>query len=163
MKLKFPHLLKPLGTIIQQNYWSFYPSEPFSLDQFNVIHPVIKKWEGNSTSSHFFMVSQTSWMVVVFPIQFFWTVVVFTIQFFLTIVFWQVFCLFYSTNFEFLSGMLLPQNLNASSSFYKGPRTCKVLGPLQKLLLPIIFCGSVPLYTQFLPRLARNECIKATE
>ena len=40
MKLKFPHLLKPLGTIIQQKYWSFYPSEPFSLDQFNVIHPV---------------------------------------------------------------------------------------------------------------------------
>ena len=27
MKLKFPNLLKPLGTIIQQNYWSFYPSE----------------------------------------------------------------------------------------------------------------------------------------
>ena len=28
------------GTIIQQNYWSFYHSEPFSLDQFNMIHPV---------------------------------------------------------------------------------------------------------------------------
>ena len=36
------------------------------------------------------------------------------------------FFLFYSTNFEFLSGMLLPRNLNGSSSFYKGPRTCKV-------------------------------------
>ena len=42
MKLKFSHLLKPLGTIIQQNYWSFYPSEPFTLDQFNMIHPVLK-------------------------------------------------------------------------------------------------------------------------
>ena len=40
MKLKFPFLLKPPGTIIQQYYWSFYPSEPFSLDQFNMIHPV---------------------------------------------------------------------------------------------------------------------------
>ena len=43
MKHKFPHLLKPLGTIIQQNYWSFYPSEPFSLDQFNMIHPVLAR------------------------------------------------------------------------------------------------------------------------
>ena len=40
LKLKFPHLLKPLGTIIQQNYWFFYPSEPFSYDHFNMIHPV---------------------------------------------------------------------------------------------------------------------------
>ena len=53
-------------------------------------------------------------------------VVVFPIQIFFTIVFWQVFLLFYSTNFEFLSGMLLPQNLNGSSSFCKGPRTSKV-------------------------------------
>ena len=29
MKLKWPLLLKPLGTIIQENYQSFYPSEPF--------------------------------------------------------------------------------------------------------------------------------------
>ena len=40
MKLKCPNLLKPLGTIIQQNYWSFYPLEPFSFVQFNMIHPV---------------------------------------------------------------------------------------------------------------------------
>ena len=40
MKLKFPTLLKPLGTIIQQNYWPFYPSEPFSFIHFNMIHPV---------------------------------------------------------------------------------------------------------------------------
>ena len=40
MKLKFPHLLKPLGTIIQQNHGFFYPSGPFSYDHFNVIHPV---------------------------------------------------------------------------------------------------------------------------
>ena len=33
MKLsKCPHLLKPLGNIIQQNYWFFYPSEPFQYD-----------------------------------------------------------------------------------------------------------------------------------
>ena len=63
--------------------------------------------------------------LVKIPIQIFWTVIVFTIQIFLTIVFGQVFCLFHSTNFEFLSGMLLPRNLNGSSSFYKGPRTCK--------------------------------------
>ena len=40
-KLKCPNLLKPLGTIIQQNYWSFYPSEPFSFVHFNMIHPVL--------------------------------------------------------------------------------------------------------------------------
>ena len=40
MKLKCPHLLKPLGTIIQQNYWFFYPSEPFSFVHY--IHPVVK-------------------------------------------------------------------------------------------------------------------------
>ena len=40
LKLKFPNLLKPLGTIIQQKYWSFYPSKPSTLDQFNMIHPV---------------------------------------------------------------------------------------------------------------------------
>ena len=68
---------------------------------------------------------QIFWTVVVFPIQIFWTVVVFTIQIFLTVVFWQVF-LKYSTNFEFLSGMLLLRNINGSSCFYKGPRTSKV-------------------------------------
>jgi hypothetical protein len=41
MKLKCPNLFKPLGTIIQQNYWSFYPSEPFSFVHFNMIHPVL--------------------------------------------------------------------------------------------------------------------------
>ena len=40
MKLKCPHLLKPLGTIFQQNYWFFYPSEPFIFVHFNMIHPV---------------------------------------------------------------------------------------------------------------------------
>ena len=32
--------LKPLDTIIQQNYRSFYPLEPFCFIQFNMIHPV---------------------------------------------------------------------------------------------------------------------------
>ena len=42
MKLKFPHLPKPLATIIQQNCWFFYPSETFSFVHFNMIHPVLK-------------------------------------------------------------------------------------------------------------------------
>ena len=40
MKLKCPNPLKPLGTIIQQNYKSSYPSEPFSFVHFNMIYPV---------------------------------------------------------------------------------------------------------------------------
>ena len=40
MKLKCPNLLKPLGTIILENYWSFYLSEPFRIIQFNMRHPV---------------------------------------------------------------------------------------------------------------------------
>ena len=39
-KLKCPHLLNKLGTLIQENYWSFYPSEPFTLARFNMRHPV---------------------------------------------------------------------------------------------------------------------------
>ena len=39
-KLKCPPLLKPLGTIFQHNYWSFYTSEPFTLGHFNVRYPV---------------------------------------------------------------------------------------------------------------------------
>ena len=31
-----------LGTIIQQNYWSFYPSEPIQKGRFNARHPVYK-------------------------------------------------------------------------------------------------------------------------
>ena len=47
MKLKFPNLLKALGTIIQQICQSFYPSEPFSFDHFNMIHPVGSLSEGS--------------------------------------------------------------------------------------------------------------------
>ena len=36
-----PHLLKPLGTINQKNYWSFYPSELIYFALFNVRHPVV--------------------------------------------------------------------------------------------------------------------------
>ena len=43
-KLKCPHLLKPLGTIFQHNYWSFYTSEPFTLARFNMRHPVSTLW-----------------------------------------------------------------------------------------------------------------------
>ena len=40
MKLKFPYILRPLGTIYQQNHWSFYSSEPFTSGHFNIRHPV---------------------------------------------------------------------------------------------------------------------------
>ena len=40
IKLKCPNLLKPLGTLIQENYWSFYTSESFRIPNFNVRHPV---------------------------------------------------------------------------------------------------------------------------
>ena len=42
IKLKFPNLLKPLGTILQQNYQFFYPSQPFSFIHFNMMHPVLQ-------------------------------------------------------------------------------------------------------------------------
>ena len=41
MKHKFPNLLKPLGTIIQQNYWPFYPSELIYFALFTMRHPVL--------------------------------------------------------------------------------------------------------------------------
>ena len=37
MKLKCPNLPKTLGTILQQNYWSFPHSEPSSFVHFNMI------------------------------------------------------------------------------------------------------------------------------
>ena len=40
MKLKFPNLLKQLGTMIQQNYWCFYPSELIYFALFTMRHPV---------------------------------------------------------------------------------------------------------------------------
>ena len=40
LKLKCPHLLKPVGTIIQQNYWFFYPSELIYFIFFTMRHPV---------------------------------------------------------------------------------------------------------------------------
>ena len=40
MKLKIYYLLKPLGTITQQNYWFFYPSELIHFAIFTMRHPV---------------------------------------------------------------------------------------------------------------------------
>ena len=40
IKLKCPTLLKPLATIIQQNYWSLYTSEPFTFTRYTMRHPV---------------------------------------------------------------------------------------------------------------------------
>ena len=44
MKLKCPILLKPLDTIIQENYHASYPSEPFRITRFKMRHPVEKVW-----------------------------------------------------------------------------------------------------------------------
>ena len=41
MKLKIYNLLKPLGTITQQNYWSFYPSELIYFAFFTMRHTVV--------------------------------------------------------------------------------------------------------------------------
>ena len=41
IKLKWANLFNQLDTIIQENVWSFYPSEPFTLDHFIMRHPVI--------------------------------------------------------------------------------------------------------------------------
>ena len=41
MKLKCAMLLNMPSKKNQQNYWSFYPSEPFTLGHFNVRYPVV--------------------------------------------------------------------------------------------------------------------------
>ena len=43
MKLKCPNFLKPLDTIIQENYQHFYPTEPFRILRFQMRHPVYYK------------------------------------------------------------------------------------------------------------------------
>ena len=40
MKHKCPTLLKPLATVIRQNYRSFYPSESFTFTRYTMRHPV---------------------------------------------------------------------------------------------------------------------------
>ena len=45
MKLKCPNLLKSLGTLIQENYQSFYPSEPSRILRFDMRHPVASALE----------------------------------------------------------------------------------------------------------------------
>ena len=52
MKHKCPTLLKPLATVIQQNYWSFYPSEPFTFTRYTMRHPVYHD------SSEFFLMHE---------------------------------------------------------------------------------------------------------
>ena len=58
MKHKFFYLLKPLGTIIQKNYWSSYPSELIYFIYFTMRHPVLGKKRDNQvrdlmTSFHY--------------------------------------------------------------------------------------------------------------
>ena len=54
MKHKFFYLLKPLGTIIQKNYWSSYPSELIYFIYFTMRHPVCI----------FFLPSWTKWNIL---------------------------------------------------------------------------------------------------
>ena len=42
MTQKSAILLKPVGTIIQENYLYFYTSEPFRILRFNMRHPVFQ-------------------------------------------------------------------------------------------------------------------------
>ena len=42
MKLKCPLLQNMPSEKKHQNYWSFYPSEPFTIAHFNVRHPVLR-------------------------------------------------------------------------------------------------------------------------
>ena len=52
MKLKCPKFLKPLGTIIQEKIWPFYPLEPFRILRFNMRHPVLPwPWKGQRTAA----------------------------------------------------------------------------------------------------------------
>ena len=113
----------------------------------------IQKNLGSSRHYHprIFITTQTIWGVVDITIQ----------EFSLPskIIFWWFKSVENEQDFEFLAGMLLLRRVNGSSSFYKGPRTCKVwksgsldfqtllvLGPLQKLLLPLTFRSNVPLH-----------------
>jgi hypothetical protein len=43
--------------------------------------------------------------------------------------------------------MLLLPKISGSSGFYKGPRTLQVLGPLKKLLLPLIFGSNLSFFS----------------
>ena len=40
MNLKYPHLSKTLGTIIQEIFLTLYPSEPFRMWHFEMRYPV---------------------------------------------------------------------------------------------------------------------------
>ena len=44
MKLKCPLLLKPLATIVQENFQSVYPSEPFRIIHTTMKHPVVCRY-----------------------------------------------------------------------------------------------------------------------
>ena len=52
MKLKCPILLKPLATIVQQHYQSFYPSQPFRIIHFTMRHPVRQLFFSQLEISH---------------------------------------------------------------------------------------------------------------
>jgi hypothetical protein len=66
MKLKCPNLLKPLGTLIQENYWSFYPSEPFRIPIFNMRHPV---WSQHSQAKQLNVVHNRDLVVNIYCVH----------------------------------------------------------------------------------------------
>ena len=41
MKLKYPPLPKTLGTIVHENNWFFYPSEPLRISHFEMRYPAL--------------------------------------------------------------------------------------------------------------------------
>ena len=75
MKLKCPHLLKPLDTLINENYLSFDPSEPFRFPLFDMRHPVVqedfeKKIIKNGLLKHAtWMIKKTKLFRIDFPKQ----------------------------------------------------------------------------------------------
>jgi PAS domain-containing protein len=121
----------------------------------------IQKNLGSSRHYHprIFITTQSIWGVVDITIQ----------EFSLPskIIFWWFKSVENEQDFEFLAGMLLLWRVDGSSSFYKrsmdlqslkvrGPfgsldfQTLLVLGPLQKLLLPLTFCSNVPMFPIYL-------------
>ena len=99
------------------------------------------------STSHFYMVCQNSWMILVFPIQIFWTLVVFTIQFFWQLCFDRFFVCFIARILNFCLECYFQEILTGVIVFTKvlrharsqSPLTHWVLRPLQKLLCTHIY------------------------
>ena len=101
-----------------QRLWCGKHNTHISSSQYSLI--TIQTNLGSSRHYHprIFITTQTIWGVVDITIQ----------EFSLPskIIFWWFKSVENEQDFEFLAGMLLLRKVNGSSSFYKGPRTCKV-------------------------------------